>query len=219
MMSLMITQDAETFVSLGKAVALARTEGAVDGATASDLAAALVAGVLAGCMDMGTYGRVHDALAALLEQAFEGPAREVETAGAAPESEGSEPLGAYLEVVGHAWEKVASDDEACKSLKAFARRAFDLKGARFGEGCWFRAPLKVDLPTLLQAAKAAGLLVVALEGTSPGLPLDGRLQDPASPAVVARVVLGWGDRRIALDLEPGRARRGRKGTKAAAASA
>ena len=198
----MVTQDAETFVSLGKAVALARAEGAVDAATASDLSAALVAGVLTGCMDMGTYGRVHDALAALLEQAFEGPAREVESPGSAPGDEAEEPLGAYLEVVGHAWEMVSGDDEGSSGLTTFVRRSFDLDRSRFGEGCWFRAPLKVDLPALLKTAKTAGLLVVSQTGVCSGRPLEACLRDPASPVGGVRVVLGWGERRIALDLAP-----------------
>lgn len=198
----MVTQDAETFVSLGKAVALARTEGAIDEATATDLTAALVAGVLAGCMDMDAYGRVHDALAALLEKAFEGPAREVDSSLATSVDEGDEPLGAYLEVVGHAWEKVSSDEETCGGLAAFVRRSFDLNRARFGEGGWFRAPLKTELPTLLKAAKAAGLLIVALEGAPSGLLRDACLRDPAAPAGSSRVILGWGERRSALDLEP-----------------
>ncbi|MBI5015423.1 MAG: hypothetical protein HZB55_08015 [Deltaproteobacteria bacterium] len=202
MKSPMVTQDAETFVSLGQAVALARAEGAVDPDTASDLTAALVAGVLAGCMDIRTYGRVHEALAALLEQAFAGPAREVEPQGGATVSEGAEPLGAYLEVVGHAWEKVSGDDEACAALASFVARAFDLGTARFGEGCWFRGRLRLELPALLRAARAAGLLVVSQEGTFTGPPVDGRLGDPGTPAGPFRVVLGWGERRAALDLEP-----------------
>jgi len=197
----MVTQDAETFVSLGKAVALAHAEGAVDDDAASDLSAALVAGVLAGCMDMGTYGRVHDALAALLEQAFEGSAREVESWASGPEGGEVEPLGAYLEVVGHAWEKVSGEDDECGRLAALVHRCFDLTRARFGEGCWFRASLKIDPPALLKAAKAAGLLVVAQTGSTPELPLQACLRDPAAPAGAARVVLGWGERRIALDLE------------------
>lgn len=196
----MVNQDAETFVALGRAVALARAERAVDAPTAADLTAALAAGILAGCMDMSTYGRVHDALAALLEKAFEGPVREV---GPSPFPGGEEePLGAYLEVVGEAWDKVSWDEGACGDLKAFAARSLDLRRARFGGGAWLRAPLKKDVAQLLRAAKAAGLLVVAVEGAAPAGPLEAALRPPAGPAGAARVVLGWGDRKTALDLSP-----------------
>lgn len=200
----MVRQDAETFVALGRAVALARAEKAIDAPTAAQLTAALAAGILAGCMDMGTYSRVHDALAALLEQAFEGPVREVESAPTIPaDPESREPLGAYLEVVGEAWDKVSWEEEACGGIVAFVRRTFDLRRARFGDGAWLRAPLKKDVSGVVKAAKAAGLLVVAVDGREPVGIVDATFGDPASPAGAARVVLGWGERRTAIDLTPG----------------
>jgi hypothetical protein len=200
MKSPMVTRDAETFVALARAVALAHAEGALDEATATDLSAALVAGMLTGSMEMGTYGKVHDALARLLEKAFEGPVRAVAPSGRnGPAKE--EPLGVYLEVVGDAWDSVTSDDEPYSGLAAFVRNSFDLKRAHFGEEAWFRAPLKTGLEVLLNRAKTAGLLLISTQGESPK-PADAILRDLSAAAGDARVVLGWGDRRTALDIVP-----------------
>lgn len=195
----MITRDADTFVSLGRAVTLAATEGALDRESSRDLTAALVAGILTGCMELDTYAKVHEALARLLEKAFEGPP----VAAAAGQGGGAEPeddtLGVYLEVVGEAWDKVGWD-ENCGPLKDFVRGAFDLDRAHFGEGSWFRAPLQADLESVLRRARAAGLLVVSVQGGAAGKPFEGVLHEPDAATPPARVVLGWGDRRAALDL-------------------
>jgi hypothetical protein len=197
----MVTQDASTFVSLAQAVALARTEGVLDDDSAADLSAALVAGILSGCMEVETYGRVHEALALLLEKAFEGAA---EFLPPAPTREGSaeDPLGVYLEVVGDAWEKVSWNEEACGRLKAFAREVFDLGRAHFGAPGWFSAPLGTDAEDLLRKARAAGLLVLSIDGSLPAGETGGVLKewDPTEPAEGLRAVLGWGERRLALDL-------------------
>lgn len=198
----MISQDADTFVSLGQAVSQAALEGALGHEDTRDLTAALVAGILSGCMELDTYSRVHDALARLLEQAFAEPPEA--KAGAQPRTEdreqGDEDLGVYLEVVGDAWEKVTWDEEACVLLKDFVERAFDLSRARFGEGAWFRAPLRGTIESLAREARAAGLLVVSIQGTPPEGELEATLETSDTPPGPARVVLGWGDRRTALDL-------------------
>jgi len=197
----MITRDADTFVSLGRAVNLAATEGALDPESSRELTAALVAGILTGCMELDTYARVHDALACLLEKTFEGPptAQVPATAGALGDEAGAESLDVYLEVVGEAWEKVGWE-ESCGPLKEFVRSAFDLDHAHFGEGAWFRAPLQADLESVLRRARAAGLLVVSVQGSGAGTPSEAVLHEPDAETPPARVVLGWGDRRAALDL-------------------
>jgi len=198
----MITQDADTFVALGRAVSLASIEGALDPDEFRELTAALVAGILSGCMELDTYARVHDAMARLLEHAFHGPP----IPPAAPAPGGKQPsgeedsLGVYLEVVGEAWEKVGWDQEACGLLKGFVARAFDLSHARFGDGGWFRAPLRGSIDDLTHAARAAGLLVVSIQGEVAAEATDAVLEETAAPPGSARVVLGWGDRRTALDL-------------------
>ncbi len=198
----MVTRDVETFVGLGRAVALAAAEEALAPQEARELTAGLVAGILSGCMEFDTYARIHDAMARLLDRAFaQGaaavPAPSPVDAGAPPD----EPLGVYLEVVGEAWEQVGPRDEACEGLKGFAARAFDLGRARFGNGSWFRAPLRVGGAELLRLARAAGLLVVSVAGPMPAPASDGCLADPARAPAAFRVVLGWGDRRTALDAE------------------
>jgi hypothetical protein len=201
MKSFMITRDAETFVALARAVMLAHAEGALDDATSVDLSAALVAGMITGCMEMSTYGKVHDALAVLLEKAFEGPAYIGNVAPGGDSVSSAEPLGVYLEVVGNAWDKVTADDEPCGVLTEFVRRSFDLQRARFGETAWFRAPLKIDFHDLLRRAKSAGLLLISIQGASPEV-ADAVLNDPSSQPGRARAILGWGDRRTALDILP-----------------
>ncbi len=198
----MVSREASTFVSLAQAVQLARTEGVLDAETSSDLSAALVAGMLTGCMEMETYGRVHDALARLLEKAFEAPAREAKPAEAG-ESGGAEgPLGVYLEVVGEAWDKVSWEEEASARLKRFVQKSFDLRKATFGAAGWFSAPLRADADAVLRDARAAGLLVVSMQGAPPAGAARALLCDPESEPGAFRLVLGWGERRVALDLLP-----------------
>jgi hypothetical protein len=200
----MVAQDAETFVALGRAVSLAAGEGALAQEEASDLTAALVTGILAGGMELDTYARVHEALAHLLEKAFQAPAR------SAPSVSGSastglaadEPLGVYLEVVGDAWEKVSWEDDAFGRLKDFVRQVFDLTRSRFGDGAWFRAPLRTGFEALLESARAAGLMIVSVEGPSTRSAAEAVLRDPNVSSSHTRIVLGWGDRRAALDLGP-----------------
>ncbi|MDW7709286.1 MAG: hypothetical protein SCH98_02335 [Deferrisomatales bacterium] len=198
----MIRQDADTFVALGQAVSLATLEGALGRGDTRELNAALVAGILSGCMELDTYARVHDALARLLERTFAEPpgARSDIRAGEGAVQDGDDRLGVYLEVVGDAWEKVSWEGEACGRLKEFVERAFDLSRARFGEGAWFRAPLRGTVESVSREARAAGLLVVSVQGTPPTGELEATLETADAPAGPARVVLGWGDRRTALDL-------------------
>jgi hypothetical protein len=204
MKSSMITQDADTFVALGQAVSLAAVEGALDEQGTRDLTAALVAGILSGCMELDTYARVHEALANLLERAFQGPPRSGAAgpgqagAGAA----GDESLGVYLEVVGEAFEKVAWGDEVCGRLTAFVAGAFDLSRGRFGGGAWFRAPLRGSVEAVTREARAAGLLVVSIQGAAPPGDLEAVLETAEAPPGPSRIVLGWGERRTALDLKP-----------------
>ncbi len=196
----MISRDASTFVALAQAVALARAEGVLEEDVSVDLSAALVAGILTGCMEMETYGRVHEAMARLLEKAFEGARLEPPPAERSGEAETEGPLGVYLEVVGEAWDKVSWEEEACARLKTFAREAFDLNRARFGDEGWFEAPLRRDPVQLLRRARSAGLLIVSIEGALPAARTTGVLRDAGAPATAPRVLLGWGDRRIALDV-------------------
>jgi len=200
----MIRQDAQTFVALGQAVSLALSEGAIDREEAEDLTASLVVGILAGGMHLETYARVHETLARLLERAFEGPAKRAldpqERGPKDPATEG--PLDVYLEVVGDAWEKVGWEHEGYPKLSVFVHRVFDLAQSRFGDGAWFRAPLRTDFSALVDNARKAGLLIVSLDG----FPVEGQaeaaLRDPESLPAPMRVVLGWGDRRAALDISP-----------------
>ncbi len=199
----MVTRDADTFVALGKAVQLAADEGALPREEAADLGEALVAGILTGCMELDTYARVHDALARLLDRAFEGPTRTV-TGPATPPAGASapeEPLGVYLEVVGDAWESVGWESESCLRLRAFCRAVFDPARGRFQhDGAWFHAPVLGSADDVHAAARAAGLLVVSIQGTPPPPPLVGRLSPLDAEPAGCRLVLGWGDRRSALDL-------------------
>jgi len=200
----MVAQDAHTFVALGRAVSLAVCEGALAQDEASDLTAALVAGILAGGMELDTYARVHEALARLLERAFQSPAgRALDSPTGAPNDvPDEEPLGVYLEVVGDAWEKVSWEDEASAQLKSFVSRVFDLGRSRFGDHAWFRAPLKAVFETLLDSARAAGLLIVSIEGPPLEVAAEAVLRDPNVNCTHTRILLGWGDRRAALDLAP-----------------
>ncbi len=196
----MVTRDVETFVALGRAVSLAAAEGALDPEEARDLAAALVAGILSGCMEFDTYARIHDALARLLDRAFASGSAALEPP---PGEDGAEPpeepLGVYLEVVGEAWEQVGGE-ENCASLKGFAARAFDLGRARFGNGVWLSAPLRVSGQELIRLARGAGLLIVSLEGPEPPAGVEVHLGAPEGPPPKGfRAVLGWGDRRAALE--------------------
>lgn len=198
----MVTRDADTFVALGRALSVAALEGALDPEECADLSAALVAGILTGCMDVDTYARVHDALALLLEQAFAGGVREMPSPPPRPGfgAASDEPLGVYLEVVGDAWDKVSWDEEACERLKSFVRSAFDLSRGHFGNSGWYHAPLRVGPEEVLLAARQVGLMVVAVEGTLPHGAVDAVLTAEDEPGGAARVILGWGDRRAAVQL-------------------
>jgi hypothetical protein len=201
----MIAREAQTFVALGRAVSLAAGEGALHKTESADLSAALVVALITGGMELETYARLHDALARLLEKAFETPARGVTSTAnvSARSSEAEEPLGVYLEVVGDAWEKVSWEGEPSGRIARFVRRSFDLDRARFGEGCWFRAPLKASAEEVLRAAKAAGLLVISVEGALPKSPGEACMAAPDSRPTRPRVTLGWGDRRTVLELGEG----------------
>ncbi|WP_459942058.1 hypothetical protein [Deferrisoma palaeochoriense] len=196
----MVTRDVETFVALGRAVSLAAAEGALEPEEARDLAAALVAGILSGCMEFDTYARIHDALARLLDRAFEAEAAPLQPPpGPTEEEPPDEPLGVYLEVVGEAWDQVGGE-ENCAGLKGFAARVFDLGRARFGNGGWFSAPLRVSGAELIRLARGAGLLIVSLQGPEPAAGAEVRLGAPGGPPPKGfRLLLGWGDRRAALE--------------------
>ncbi|GAB4277255.1 MAG: hypothetical protein Kow0092_33060 [Deferrisomatales bacterium] len=200
----MIAQDAETFASLGRAVAMAETEGVLDRDEARELTAALVVAVLTGCMEFDTYARVHETLARLLEKAFEAPPREPGPPEQSPDAAGpepaDEPLGVYLEVVGKAWDQVDWDPAACSRLKRFVERCFDLDRSTFGAQGWFRAPLERPARDLAREAKAAGLQVISLLGALPEGAAEAVLTAPRMPPRGARILLGWGDRRTAVDL-------------------
>ena len=195
----MITRETEMFVALGQAVALARAEGAVAPDEAARLASALVGGILTGCMNLETYARVHDALARLLDQAFQGPARPKPPAGAPGPKTGREDLGVYLDVVGEAWDRVDWDEEMCRRVQGFVTSVFDVEEGRFGGDAWFRAPLLTPLERVQGLARAAGLLVVSFRPARNGSLRWGALAPPerAGPSVPA-VILGWGERRTAL---------------------
>jgi hypothetical protein len=200
----MVTQDAETFVALGRAMSLAADEGALDAESARDLSAALVAAILTGSMELDTYARIHEALARLLELTFSGggaAAPEAVSAAGTP-APTEDNLGVYLEVVGEAWDKVNNHEDGSTRVRTFVSEAFDLAHARFGGECWFEAPLGVSPQELVRRAKVAGLLVVAIEPVPPGTGLTARLCPPdASPgAALGRVVFGWGERRSSLTL-------------------
>jgi hypothetical protein len=201
----MVTRDAETFVALGRAMSLAAEEGALEAAAARDLAAALVAAILTGSMDLDTYAQIHEALARLLELTFaSGESREASTTPGprTPAAEGEESLGGYLEVVGEAWDKVTRGEEGSDRVRGFIRSCFDLAHARFGGECWFEAPLLISPEELVQRARAAGLLIVAIEPAAQGIELKARLcpPDATREANCGRVVLGWGERRANLSL-------------------
>ncbi len=200
----MVTQDADTFVALGRAVGMAAAEGALSPDEAADLSTALVAGILSGSMDLDTYTRVHEALARLLDRAFAQGSGEVGEASPAPAGaeNDEEPLGVYLQVVGDAWDCVSPADEVGARLRRFVSGAFVVARARFGEGAWFRAPLRVGSDELIRRARAAGLLVVSIQGPPVGPGAEARLMDPESPPGPTRIVLGWGEQRTALDLSP-----------------
>ena len=201
----MVTQDAETFVALGRAMSLAAEEGALDTDDARDLAAALVAAILTGSMELDTYARVHEALARLLELTFAGGGGAAGPATPAPANApaaGEDNLGVYLEVVGEAWDKVNSQEDGNTRVRAFVGEAFDLARACFGGECWFEAPLRVSPEELVRRAKAAGLLIVAIEPGAPETGLTARLCPPDSDRCAngGRVVFGWGERRSNLTL-------------------
>ena len=197
----MVTQDAETFVALGRAMSLAAVEGALDTDDARDLAAALVAAILTGSMELDTYARVHETLARLLELTFAGGNAAAPATAGAPAA-GEDTLGVYLEVVGEAWDKVSSHEEGNARVRAFVGEAFDLARASFGGECWFEAPLRISPEELVRRAKAAGLLIVAIEPVAPQTGLTARLCPPDSVRGTddGRVVFGWGERRSSLTL-------------------
>ncbi len=200
----MVTQDADTFVALGRAVDMAAAEGALGPDEAADLSTALVAGILSGAMDLDTYTRVHEALARLLDRAFAQGSREAGEAPAAPAGPGGdeEPLGVYLQVVGDAWERVSPEEEGGARLRRFVSGVLSVAEARFGAGGWFRARLRVGSDEVLRRARVAGLLVVSIQGPPVGPGAEARLSDPESPPGPTRIVLGWGGQRTALDLFP-----------------
>jgi len=204
MNSSMITQDAKTFVALGRAVSQASLEGALDEKSSLDLTAALVAGILTGCMEFDTYAQVHDALAKMLELAFEGPARAAPIAALTenPLTEAKEesPFEVYLEIVGDAWKQVGWDEESSTSLKRFVLNSFDLSQAEFGNGCWFKAPLKENFQTLSREAKFCGLSVLSISGRPPTGKAQATMRPTDAPMREARMIVGWGDRQTAIDL-------------------
>lgn len=200
----MITQDAKTFVALGRAVSQAFLEGALDAKNSLDLTAALVAGIITGCMEFDAYAQVHDALAKMLELAFESPARTTPVAALTQkthhETKEKSPFEIYLEIVGDAWKQVGWEEEASERLKRFVLNSFDLSQAEFGNGCWFKAPLKENLQTLSREAKFCGLSVLSISGRPPTGKAQATLHPTDAPMREARMIVGWGERQTAIDL-------------------
>ncbi len=195
----MIARETDTFVALGQAVALARAEGAVDPEEAARLSSALVGGILTGCMNLETYARVHDALARLLDQAFQRPVHPSGPSAVAVPDSGQENLNVYLDVVGEAWDRVDWDEEMCRRVQDFVAAVFRVEEGRFGGAAWFRAPLRASLDEVQTLARAAGLLVVSFRPPKNGPPRQGALTAAEGlPPSVPAVVLGWGERRTAL---------------------
>ncbi len=195
----MIARETDMFVALGQAVALARAEGAVAPEEAARLSSALVGGILTGCMNLDTYARVHDALARLLDQAFQKPLHPpVSSAPPVPDG-GQGNLNVYLDVVGEAWDRVDWDEALCRRVQGFVTSVFEVGEGRFGGEAWFRAPLRTSLEAVQSLARAAGLLVVSFRPPRNGPVRQGALTAAeALPPSAPAIVLGWGERRTAL---------------------
>jgi hypothetical protein len=203
----MVTQDVATFVSLGRAMALASLEGALDAEESAELSSALVAGILTGCMEFETYARVHGALADLLELTFQGEPGRPSAASppptpSRPKEAAEDVLGVYLEEAGQAWDKVTWDPETCRRVGAFVRAVFDVSRSQFGTVGWFCAPLRASATELMAAARAAGLLILSIEGAVPSGPTEAVLEDPEAGTGAAKLIIGWGERQTAVELLP-----------------
>jgi len=197
----MTLEQARSLAALGRVLAAARDDGVLAAEEYGTLAASLAAGILTGNIAMDDYAAVHEALARILEAAFDGSLSSEGTAAVEAAGDPGDFLGAELEVVGDVWGEVEMDGEQNFVLENFLTDAFDMERSTFGETFWFAAPLRLTVDRVREAARRAGLALIAREEgekvPSEGLFTEG---ENDAPAAAGKLLLGWGDRRFTLAL-------------------
>lgn len=182
----MIKRDVKSLAALGRSLTSARERGVLSAAQFAETARALGVAMLTGSIEMEAYAGVHWVLGQLIEAAFASP------------KGSAEKLDGHMETVGKLWHYVAPSGGPISGVDGFFSAAFDLERASFGRDVWFKAPLKVKASELGGLLRRAGVNVISI--AEPNTPPTHAALAEEKEAGSGGMVLGWGERRVALLL-------------------
>lgn len=179
----MIKRDIKSLAALGRALTSARARNVLSKGQFADTARALGVAMLTGSIEMEAYAGIHWVLGQLIEAAFTSP-------------KGGENLDGHVETVGRMWSYVGPASGPLLAVDKLFSAAFELEAANFGRERWFTAPLKVSPAELSRMLRQAGVAIISMVEV-PGEPKFAALADEKD-AASGGLVLGWGERRVAL---------------------
>ncbi|PLX41030.1 MAG: hypothetical protein C0608_07215 [Deltaproteobacteria bacterium] len=179
---------------LGSAIAKACEDGLIERESYGELSGALALGFLTGNMDIDDYARIHDALASALEAVFSDDA----LFAAVPEAAGESLFSPQLELIEDVWSFVDDETSDNGELSELLASSLDFEGSYFGEDVWFSAPLKVSFSDFTTALKRAGVSILHQDGEISGEGRFIQIGDAEKFAPEGRLVLGWGEHRVAI---------------------
>lgn len=182
----MIKRDVKSLAALGRSLTSASERGVLPKAQFAETARALGVAMLTGSIEMEAYAGIHWVLGQLIEAAFSSP------------KGSAEQLDGHMETVGRMWSYVAPSGGPLAGVDRFFSAAFDLEKASFTKDVWFKAPLKVKGEELGSLLRQAGVAIVSIVPV-PYEPTHAALAEEKE-AASGGMVLGWGERRVALRL-------------------
>lgn len=185
----MIKRDLDSLTALGRSLTSARDSGIIAPAQFAQSARALVTAMVTGSMEMEAYAGIHWVMGQMLEAAFASPARAKR-----------ENLDEHVEAVGRMWNYVGPSGEPMASVDKFFSRAFDMEKARFLKNPRFTAPLSVPMSQVPALLRASGLVMHEKVGDLPETATHAALGDEGSSTDAPHLIIGWGDKRMALSF-------------------
>ena len=182
----MIKRDIKSLAALGRSLTSARERNVLSKDQFAQTARALGVAMLTGSIEMDAYAGIHWVLGMLLEAAF-----------ANPKGKG-EDMDGHVETVGRMWNYVGPSSGPLHAVDRLFSAAFDLEKASFGRERWFTAPLLVSPEELQKMFRKAGVSIISIVEPRGGAKFA-TLADEKE-AAQGGIVLGWGERRVALLL-------------------
>ncbi|PLX43961.1 MAG: hypothetical protein C0609_06765 [Deltaproteobacteria bacterium] len=186
--------------TLGSAIARACEDGLIDRERYGELAATIAAGLLTGNVDLDDYAEIHEALASALEAVFSDDS----LFAAVPEEKDEGFFAPQLEVIEDVWSFVDDESGENGALSELLENSLSLKESVFGDEVWFSAPLEVSFAEFTSALKRAGVSILHRDGTISGEGKFIQIGDAEKFAPDGRVVLGWGEHRVAISTSDNR---------------